>query len=80
MKSRRSLNRVLRDSLGKGLTKEEVKILALENMRLLNSNFDKNLVDAFMTEAQLLQWATATSKVEGVFDDNHIMSHDVKYR
>jgi len=80
MKSRRSLNRVLRDSLGKGLTKEEVKILALENMRLLNSNFDKNLVDAFMTEAQLLQWATATSKVEGVFDDNHIMSHDMKYR
>jgi len=71
--NRRSLNRVLRDNLGKGLTKEEVKILARANARASNEMIDVDI----LTEANLIQWAAGPDEI---FDDTQIQNHGFKYR
>ena len=73
MRSNRSLNRTLRDSLGKGLTKEEVKILARANARASGESVNVDI----MTEANLLQWATGPDKI---FVDSQILDYGWKYR
>ena len=69
----RSRNRVLRDAIGKGLTKEEVRILARANARASNEMID---VDT-MTEADLIQWAAGPDER---YVDEQVASYGWKYR
>ena len=74
MKSNRSLNRILRDELGKGLTKAEVRILARANSKaytLSELNLD------IVTEKFLMNLATDN---DGFFRDDQVLANRMKYR
>lgn len=79
----RSLNRILRDDLGKGLTKEEVRILARANSEY---ELDSNDLDR-MTEAELIQYATVVTDFQlpnscwaSSYDDEQVFNNGFKYR
>jgi hypothetical protein len=78
MSNRRSLNRVLRDAIGKGLTKEEVRILARHSLRgtgVLEDNLTYALDKC--TEAELIKLAAAPN---GYYSDDQVAAHGWKYR
>lgn len=76
MATQRSLNRKLADSIGKKLTKEEVRILARRNARASGENLSSDDLDR-MNEATLIQWAT---DADGRYDDKQVSNCGMVYR
>lgn len=73
MATQQSLNRRLKDSLGKTLFKEDVRILAKMNARASGEMIDLDT----MNERDMIQWAT---DADGRYDDDQVAKRGMVYR